>query len=126
MNIVIKTEPFIADSLQRSLRDLRISVTDRCNLRCTYCMPRAAFGKDFVFLPRAELLSFEEIERIYTCLFAVKGVDLRDPLRRRESDAMLSRLIMETWERRADRYSQLRHAATEQPGRKIEMSYIGG
>ena len=54
----------IADALARPLRDLRISVTDRCNLRCTYCMPREVFGKDFVFLPRAELLSFEEIERV--------------------------------------------------------------
>lgn len=54
----------VADTLQRPLRDLRISVTDRCNLRCTYCMPREVFGKDFVFLPRAELLSFEEIERV--------------------------------------------------------------
>jgi GTP 3',8-cyclase len=54
----------LADTLQRPLRDLRISVTDRCNLRCTYCMPREAFGKDFVFLPRTELLSFEEIVRV--------------------------------------------------------------
>jgi cyclic pyranopterin phosphate synthase len=56
--------PFVADTLQRPLRDLRISVTDRCNLRCTYCMPRDVFGKDFVFMPRAELLSFEEIKRV--------------------------------------------------------------
>jgi GTP 3',8-cyclase len=54
----------VTDTLQRPLRDLRISVTDRCNLRCTYCMPREVFGKDFVFLPRAELLSFEEIVRL--------------------------------------------------------------
>jgi len=54
----------IADTLQRPLRDLRISVTDRCNLRCTYCMPREVFGNDHVFLPRAELLSFEEIARL--------------------------------------------------------------
>ena len=65
-------EPFI-DTLQRPLRDLRISVTDRCNLRCTYCMPREVFGKDFVFLPRAELLCFEEIERIAR-LFVAHGV----------------------------------------------------
>jgi cyclic pyranopterin phosphate synthase len=51
------------DSLQRPLRDLRISVTDRCNLRCAYCMPREVFGKNFVFLRHAELLSFEEILR---------------------------------------------------------------
>ena len=339
---------FVADTLQRPLRDLRISVTDRCNLRCTYCMPRDVFGKDFVFLPRAELLSFEEIERVaglfvqlgvrkirlsggepllrhgverlieklaklhctdgqpveiamttngvllarkaqalkdagltrltvsldglsnetfarmsdseasvatvldgiaaaqaaglvplkvnsvikrganeheiiplvrhfrntgivlrfiefmdvgssngwrmddvvtaqeildligshfplrqiapnhcgevarrwaftdgggeigviasvsqafchecsrirlatdgklYTCLFATEGVDLRSPLRRNASDESLRHLIAETWAGRADRYSQLRHAATERPGKKIEMSYIGG
>lgn len=54
----------VTDTLQRPLRDLRISVTDRCNLRCTYCMPREVFGKGFVFLQRAELLSFEEIARL--------------------------------------------------------------
>ena len=69
----IKPSPHLADSLDRPLRDLRISVTDRCNLRCTYCMPREVFGKDFVFLPRAELLSFEEIERIAR-LFLQLGV----------------------------------------------------
>ena len=55
--------PFL-DSLQRPLRDLRISATDRCNLRCTYCMPREVFGREFVFLPHADLLRFEEIERV--------------------------------------------------------------
>ena len=64
MTDVNASAAFITDSLQRPLRDLRISVTDRCNLRCTYCMPREVFGKDFVFLPRAELLSFEEIVRL--------------------------------------------------------------
>ncbi len=71
---IISTRPLlIADTLQRPLRDLRISVTDRCNLRCTYCMPREVFGKDFVFLPRAEILTFEEIERV-AALFAQLGV----------------------------------------------------
>ena len=65
--------PFITDTQQRPLRDLRISVTDRCNLRCTYCMPREIFGKDFVFLPRDELLDFEEIERVAR-LFVQLGV----------------------------------------------------
>ncbi len=68
-----KPVTFVADTLQRPLRDLRISVTDRCNLRCTYCMPREIFGKDFVFLPRAELLSFEEIVRV-AGIFARLGV----------------------------------------------------
>ena len=52
------------DRLQRPLRDLRISVTDRCNFRCTYCMPKEVFGRDFAFLPREQVLSFEEIERV--------------------------------------------------------------
>src|SRR5574340_551218 len=63
----------ITDTLQRPLRDLRISITDRCNLRCTYCMPRAAFDKDHAFLPRTELLSFEEIGRLAS-LFIQLGV----------------------------------------------------
>ena len=65
--------PFITDTQQRPLRDLRISVTERSNLRCTYCMPREIFGKDFVFLPRDELLDFEEIERVAR-LFVQLGV----------------------------------------------------
>jgi cyclic pyranopterin phosphate synthase len=52
------------DRLGRPLADLRISVTDRCNLRCRYCMPREHFGKGFRFLPRADILSFEEIVRV--------------------------------------------------------------
>jgi cyclic pyranopterin phosphate synthase len=56
--------PRVLDALRRPLRDLRISVTDRCNLRCAYCMPCEVFGRDFVFLRHAELLSFEEIVRV--------------------------------------------------------------
>jgi cyclic pyranopterin phosphate synthase len=52
------------DTLARPLRDLRISVTDRCNFRCTYCMPEEVFGRDYRFLPRAELLTYEEIRRL--------------------------------------------------------------
>src|SRR3989304_5701794 len=52
------------DSLGRPLHDLRISVTDRCNFRCVYCMPREFFGRDHAFMPRAELLSFEELTRL--------------------------------------------------------------
>ena len=59
-----ETSEVLGDALQRPLHDLRISVTDRCNLRCTYCMPREVFGKDFTFLPRTELLTFEEITRL--------------------------------------------------------------
>ena len=54
----------VADSLGRPLRDVRISVTDRCNFRCPYCMPRDVFGPGFAFLERAELLTFEEITRL--------------------------------------------------------------
>ena len=53
-----------ADTLGRPLRDLRISVTDRCQFRCTYCMPREIFGRGFAFLPREELLTFEELTRL--------------------------------------------------------------
>src|SRR5207253_7578312 len=52
------------DTHGRPLRDLRISVTDRCNFRCVYCMPRDTFGPDHAFLPRAEILTFEEITRL--------------------------------------------------------------
>jgi cyclic pyranopterin phosphate synthase len=52
------------DTFDRPLRDLRISVTDRCNLRCAYCMPREVFGPDYAFLPRSELLTYEELSRL--------------------------------------------------------------
>jgi len=55
--------PPLRDRLGRVLRDLRVSVTDRCNFRCVYCMPKEVFGKDYQFLERRELLSFEEIAR---------------------------------------------------------------
>src|SRR5215472_14141332 len=54
----------IADALGLHLRDLRVSVTDRCNFRCVYCMPKDVFGRDYPFLPHAELLTFEEIARL--------------------------------------------------------------
>jgi len=54
----------VVDTRNRQLRDLRISVTDRCNFRCVYCMPKEIFGKDFTFIPRDELLTFEEITRL--------------------------------------------------------------
>jgi cyclic pyranopterin phosphate synthase len=54
----------VMDTLGRPIRDLRISVTDRCNFRCVYCMPKEVFGRDYQFLERAELLTFEEIERV--------------------------------------------------------------
>ena len=54
----------LADTRGRLLRDLRISVTDRCNFRCTYCMPKAVFDNDYQFLPKSGMLSFEEIARV--------------------------------------------------------------
>lgn len=84
------------DTLGRPLHDLRISLTDRCNFRCTYCMPRELFGRDHAFLPRSALLSFEEIERL-AHLFARLGVrKLRltggEPLLRRDLPALIERL----------------------------------
>ena len=64
----------LADTRSRALRDLRISVTDRCNFRCTYCMPKEVFGKDFQFLERSQLLSFGEIHRMVR-LFRDQGVE---------------------------------------------------
>jgi cyclic pyranopterin phosphate synthase len=63
----------LADALGRPLRDLRISVTDRCNFRCSYCMPKEVFDKNYNFLPHASLLSFEEITRVAR-VFAAHGV----------------------------------------------------
>jgi cyclic pyranopterin phosphate synthase len=63
----------ILDAFKRPLRDLRISVTDRCNFRCQYCMPKEIFGRDYVFLSRDEILSFEEIARL-SRIFVGHGV----------------------------------------------------
>jgi cyclic pyranopterin phosphate synthase len=84
------------DRLERPLRDLRISVTDRCNLRCRYCMPRELYGASFRFLPRAELLSFEEIARLGRA-FATLGVrKVRltggEPLLRRDLERLVAML----------------------------------
>src|SRR5256886_11439688 len=65
-------EPLL-DRLGRPLETLRISITDRCNFRCVYCMPKEVFGRDYAFLDRRELLSFEEIVRIVG-VFASLGV----------------------------------------------------
>jgi cyclic pyranopterin phosphate synthase len=62
------------DVLARPLRDLRISVTDRCNFRCTYCMPKDLFGSDYKFLPRSAMLTFEEITRLAR-IFMLHGVE---------------------------------------------------
>jgi cyclic pyranopterin phosphate synthase len=64
----------LTDALSRPLHDLRISVTDRCNFRCVYCMPKEVFGKDYPYLPHGDLLSFEEITRVAS-LFIAHGVE---------------------------------------------------
>jgi cyclic pyranopterin phosphate synthase len=69
----IEPRGILNDRLQRSLRDLRISVTDRCNFRCVYCMPRDVFDEDYAFAPQSALLSFEEITRLAR-LFIAHGV----------------------------------------------------
>jgi cyclic pyranopterin phosphate synthase len=84
------------DRLGRPVRDLRISVTDRCNFRCTYCMPKEIFGPDFAFLPRSEVLTFEEIERVAR-VFVELGVEkLRitggEPLVRRDLPVLIGML----------------------------------
>jgi len=86
----------VRDTLQRPLRDLRISVTDRCNFRCRYCMPREVFGPDYKFLPRQELLSFEEITRLVKLFrgFGVRKVRLTggEPLLRRGVERLVAML----------------------------------
>jgi cyclic pyranopterin phosphate synthase len=86
----------LTDTLQRPLRDLRISVTDRCNFRCVYCMPKEVFGPNHPFLPHAEVLTFEEIARLAR-IFASLGVKkIRltggEPLVRRDLPLLVSML----------------------------------
>jgi cyclic pyranopterin phosphate synthase len=86
----------IADAFGRPLRDLRISVTDRCNFRCVYCMPKEIFGRDYQFLERSELLSFEELERLAR-IFVANGVTkIRitggEPLVRRDVERLVAML----------------------------------
>ncbi|MHB1468917.1 MAG: GTP 3',8-cyclase MoaA [Solirubrobacteraceae bacterium] len=86
-----------SDRLDRALRDLRISVTDRCNLRCSYCMPREAFGADHRFLPHDELLSFDQIVAVASAAttLGVRKIRLTggEPLLRRELPALVERLV---------------------------------
>jgi cyclic pyranopterin phosphate synthase len=86
----------VLDTLGRPVRDLRISVTDRCNVRCVYCMPREVYGRGYRFLERRELLTFEEIERL-SRVFASLGVEkIRltggEPLLRRELERLVEML----------------------------------
>lgn len=86
----------VFDKFKRPLRDLRISVTDRCNFRCRYCMPEETFGPDYKFLPKTSLLQFEEITRLAS-LFVEMGVEkIRltggEPLLRRDLDVLIRML----------------------------------
>jgi cyclic pyranopterin phosphate synthase len=84
------------DTLARPIRDLRISVTDRCNFRCTYCMPKEVFGNDFAFLARSQLLSFEEIERLARLFVRAGAGKIRitggEPLVRRDVERLVAML----------------------------------
>ena len=94
--LAIAATGLLADGLGRPLRDLRISVTDRCNFRCSYCMPKEIFDRDYVFLPQTSLLSFEEIARTAS-LFVAHGVQkIRltggEPLLRKGLESLIAML----------------------------------
>jgi len=88
--------PPVLDRLGRPARDLRISVTDRCNFRCTYCMPKEIFGPDFAFLPRSEVLTFEEIRQLAEAFVELGVEKLRvtggEPLVRRDLPVLVGML----------------------------------
>jgi GTP 3',8-cyclase len=88
----------VLDTLRRPLRDLRISVTDRCNFRCTYCMPKEVFGRDYRFLDRRELLTFEEIVRVARVFVGLGTRKVRitggEPLVRRDLERLVGQLAV--------------------------------
>jgi GTP 3',8-cyclase len=94
--ITFDGRPGLTDTMGRALRDLRISVTDRCNFRCTYCMPREIFGKDYAFLPKDQVLSFEEIDRVARIMVGLGVEKLRvtggEPLVRRDLPDLIAML----------------------------------
>ena len=88
-----ETKTAVTDTRKRHLRDLRISVTDRCNFRCTYCMPKSVYDRNFKFLERAQLLSFDEINRLVG-IFKDHGVEKvritgGEPLLRKQLEKLL-------------------------------------
>ena len=94
--LAIPATGLLSDGLGRPLRDLRISVTDRCNFRCSYCMPKEVFDRDYVFLPQTSLLSFEEITRLAR-IFVAHGVQkIRltggEPLLRKGLESLIAML----------------------------------
>ena len=92
----MQTETPVKDTFNRPLRDLRISVTDRCNFRCNYCMPAEIFGERYRFLPRTELLTYEEIERISRIMVNLGVTKLRitggEPTLRQDLDVLIQML----------------------------------
>lgn len=86
----------LRDQLNRPLRDLRISVTDRCNFRCSYCMPKSIFGRDYKFLPHEHLLSFEELTRAAeaAALLGVRKIRITggEPLLRKNLEVLIAQL----------------------------------
>ena len=86
----------LLDTLQRPIRDLRISVTDRCNFRCPYCMPAEIFGEKYEFLPKADILTFEEIGRLAKIFVALGVTKIRitggEPLLRRDIETLIADL----------------------------------
>ena len=96
MNVSSASSKSPRDLRGRPLHDLRISVTDRCNFRCTYCMPKEVFNSDYVFLERSRLLTFEEIERLAHVFADLGVVKLRltggEPLLRRHLENLIERL----------------------------------
>src|SRR5512147_1321602 len=86
----------LLDQFRRPFRDLRISVTDRCNFRCAYCMPAEIFGEHYRFLPKAEILTFEEITRLTQIIVRLGAVKLRitggEPLVREQVETLIGML----------------------------------
>src|SRR5476651_442951 len=86
----------LLDTFGRPLETLRVSITDRCNFRCVYCMPKEVFGRDHVFLERKQLLSFEEIERVVRVFtqLGVRTVRITggEPLLRRDVEELVGLL----------------------------------
>ncbi len=94
-----RQDDVVLDMFSRPLRDLRLSVTDRCNLRCTYCMPREVFGPDHIFLPKELILSYEEMTRLVSAIstLGVKKIRLTggEPLLRKDLPRLISMLRAE-------------------------------
>ena len=110
----------VLDTLGRPVRDLRISVTDRCNFRCVYCMPKEVFGHEYRFLPRRELLTFEEIERVARVFVDLGVQKLRitggEPLLRRDLELLVARLAAHRDDLDLTLTTNARAARAEGPG----------